>query len=119
MTLSWPLRAAYEIVRDTAITGTGLWIIWRQVLFSPLHPSGLLLGTGLALTVPSVAAHVKALLPGTDDGSEPYPGAHGGGPPSSSPSPARRLPRLPSSPQPGSPDDGLGARFLRWTGALR
>jgi hypothetical protein len=54
--LWWPL------VRDIAITGTGLAIIWSQV-FSP-HPSGLVLGTGLALTVPSVAAHVRALLPG-------------------------------------------------------
>ena len=114
--MSWPLRAAYELTRDIMITGTGLVIIWRQVLFSPLHPSGLLLGTGLALTVPSVAAHVKALLPGSDGDSEPYRAGHGGGPPSSSPSPSRRPPRLPSSPPPGSPDD-RGAWF-RWT-ALR
>jgi hypothetical protein len=65
----WWLRAAFELLRDIAVTGTGLVIIWRQVLFSALHPSGLLLGTGLALTVPSVAAHVKALLPGS--GGEP------------------------------------------------
>jgi hypothetical protein len=66
----WWLRAAFELLRDIAVTGTGLVIIWRQVLFSALHPSGLLLGTGLALTVPSVAAHVKALLPGSGGESE-------------------------------------------------
>lgn len=54
-------------MRDVAVTGTGLGIIWSQV-FSR-HPSGLLLGTGLALTVPSVAAHVRALLPGGEQGS--------------------------------------------------
>ena len=62
------LSRAWELARDIAITGTGLVIIWRQVLYSAPHPSGLLLGTGLALTVPSVAAHVRALLPG---GGEP------------------------------------------------
>lgn len=48
------------------MTGTGLAVIWSQA-YSP-RPSGLLLGTGLALTVPSVAAHVKALLPGGESG---------------------------------------------------
>ena len=57
----WPL------VRDVAVTGTGLAVIWRQVYSA--HPSGLLLGTGLALTVPSVAAHVRALLPGGEQDS--------------------------------------------------
>jgi hypothetical protein len=55
------------------VTGTGLTIIWRQVLYSPLHPSGLLLGTGLALTVPSVAAHLRALLPAAGGESESSP----------------------------------------------
>ena len=57
---------AWPLIRDIAITGTGLAVIWFQV-YSP-HPSGLLLGTGLALTVPSVAAHVRALLPGGEQG---------------------------------------------------
>ena len=83
---SWWLRTAFELVRDVAIAGTGLVIIWRQVLFSALHPSGLLLGTGLALTVPSVAAHVRALLPG--------PGESESSPPSPSP-PARPSSSLP------------------------
>lgn len=66
----WPL------VRDVAVTGTGLAVIWSQVWSA--HPSGLVLGTGLALTVPSVAAHVRALLPGGESGegssSSPPPG---------------------------------------------
>jgi hypothetical protein len=58
------------------VTGTGLAVIWSQVFSG--HPSGLVLGTGLALTVPSVAAHVRALLPGSESGdsseSSPSPG---------------------------------------------
>ena len=79
----WWLRATWEVVRDIAITGTGLVIIWRQVLYDSLHPSGLLLGTGLALTVPSVAAHVRALLPGSGGESESSPPSQ---PPSARPS---------------------------------
>jgi len=82
----WWIRATWDLIRDIAITGTGLVIIWRQVLYSGGHPSGLLLGVGLALTVPSVAAHVKGLLP--DGGGEPE---------SSSPSPPPR--RRQHSPQ--------------------
>src|SRR5215472_5027063 len=92
----WPLRATYEITRDVLVTGTGLVIIWRQVLFSALHPSGLLLGTGLALTVPSVAAHVRALLPGGEV-PPPSPGGPGGGGESSALSPSRRSRRSSSS----------------------
>jgi len=84
---SWWVRPAWEIIRDVAVTGTGLVIIWRQVLYSAQHPSAVLLGAGLALTVPSVAAHVKGLLP---DG--------GGDSPSSPPSPP--APQQPSSPPP-------------------
>ena len=82
----WWARATYELIRDVCVSGTGLLIIWRQVLYSSLHPSGLLLGTGLALTVPSVAAHVRALLPG--------PGESESSPPSPSP-PARPSSSLP------------------------
>lgn len=60
------MKAWWPLVRDIAVTGTGLAVIWSQVYSQ--RPSGLLLGTGLALTVPSVAAHVRALLPGGESG---------------------------------------------------
>lgn len=72
----WPL------IKDVIFTGTGVFAITWEVLSA--HPSGLVLGTGLALTVPSVAEHVKALLPSSGGGgsspSSPPPGA----PPSAS-----------------------------------
>lgn len=75
------------LLRDVLVTGTGLGVIISQV-FSQ-HPSGVLLGTGLALTVPSVAAHLKALLPSGGEGS-PSPlslpgGSSASGPPSGVP----------------------------------
>ena len=72
----------WKLLKDIVLTGLGVAAILSQI-FS-LHPSGLVLGTGLALTVPSVASHVKALLPGPGDGES-----------SGSPSPP--------SPQPSSP----------------
>ena len=76
----WPL------LRDILVTGTGPGVIWRQVFST--HPSGLLLGTGLALTVPSVAAHVKALLPGSGGDGESSPPSPPVRQPHSSPPPA-------------------------------
>jgi hypothetical protein len=49
------------VVKDVGLTGTGIFVIVLQSLSD--HPSGLLLGTGLALTVPSTWEHIKALLP--------------------------------------------------------
>lgn len=59
----------WRLLKDILLTGTGVAVILSQV-FS-LHPSGGLLGTGLALTVPTIADHVRALLPssGGDGGS--------------------------------------------------
>ena len=85
---SWWVKAAWEVIRDVAITGTGLVIIWRQVLYSPQNPSAILLGTGLALTVPSVAAHVKGLLPDSGGDSASSPPSPPPPPRASSPPPA-------------------------------
>jgi hypothetical protein len=74
------------LLKDVSLTGTGLFVILSQI-FS-LHPNGLLLGTGLALTVPTIAEHVKALLPS-------------GGGESSSSTDSRPPPR--SGPSAGSP----------------
>ena len=63
------------LLKDVLLTGTGLGVILSQI-FSPA-PNGLLLGTGLALTVPTIADHVRALLPsgaGASSSSSPQPG---------------------------------------------
>ena len=54
------------LLKDVLLTGTGLAVILSQVFST--HPDGLLLGTGLALTVPTIAEHVKALLPSSGGG---------------------------------------------------
>lgn len=71
----------WGIIKDVLLTGTGMVVILSQVLSS--RPSDILLVTGLALTVPSVAGHAGALL-----GKTPAAGPGGG-------------PSSPSSPQPG------------------
>ena len=80
-------QTAWQLVKDIALTGTGLVIILLQV-FSR-QPSDVLLVAGLALTVPSAASHAATILGGP-------------GPPSSSPSSeppgGPRAPSSPSSP---------------------
>ena len=80
--MGWWMRW-WPLLRDIALTGTGMGIIIVQV-FSK-HPDGLLLGTALALTVPSVAEHVKALLPGSGMPDTSPPSLPPGVPPSSPP----------------------------------
>ena len=73
----------WQILKDVLLTGTGLGLMWSQVFSA--HPSGLLLGTGLALTVPSVADHVRALLPGSGGGRSSPPSPSPPPPPSGQP----------------------------------
>ena len=63
----------WTAIKDVLLTGTGMVLILSQV-FSRT-PSDLLLGTGLALTAPSIAAHTKALLgtPAAGSSSPPSP----------------------------------------------
>lgn len=77
----WPL------LRDILLTGTGMLVIILQV-FS-MHPSTPLLWTGLALTVPSVVEHVKALLP-TSAAPDTSPSSLPAGESPSSTSPSRQ-----------------------------
>lgn len=64
------------LLKDVLLTGVGLGVIGSQIFSA--HPNGLLLGTGLALTVPTIADHVRALLPSSGGGesspSSPPPG---------------------------------------------
>jgi hypothetical protein len=77
----------WQLLRDILLTGTGMFVILSQV-FSP-DPKDSLLVTGLALTVPAVAAHSKALLsrPGHTEGPSSPPPRSPGPPPSGSSSP--------------------------------
>ena len=83
----------WQLLKDILLTGTGMLVVLSQV-FSP-HPSDVLLVTGLALTVPSVAGHAGALLTGRPGHTEVRSSRAG----SSSPSPSS-----PSSP-PGGPGE--------------
>jgi hypothetical protein len=70
-------RGAWAVTKDVVFTGTGVFCILWEVFSA--HPSGLILGTGLVLTVPATADHVRALLPsvggGQSSGSSPPPTA--------------------------------------------
>jgi hypothetical protein len=83
------------VLKDVVLTGTGVFCILFEV-FS-LHPSGLILGTGLVLTVPSTADHLRALLPAVG-GGQPSPSSAGGSSSSSSPPPGQQ-PSPTSSPE--------------------
>lgn len=91
--MSWGTQERWEqiwqVVKDVLLTGTGMVLILSQV-FSRA-PSDILLVTGLALTVPSVAGHAKTLLGGGNNkpeeptslpsprsGSSPSSGSSGG-----------------------------------------
>jgi hypothetical protein len=74
------------LLKDILLTGTGMALVLSQV-FSP-SPSDTLLVTGLALTVPSVAAHAGSLLGGRTGGSSSPSPSPSGQPPSGSSSEA-------------------------------
>ena len=63
-------QTAWQLVKDIALTGTGLVIIIIQI-WSP-KPSDMLLVVALALTVPSAASHAASILsgPGAPPSSE-------------------------------------------------
>lgn len=83
----------WQLIKDIALTGTGLLLIVLQVFAK--HPSDTLLVVGLALTVPSAASHAGALLSGPS-----YTAGHGGPPSSGSSSPHGPPPASsPSSPE--------------------
>src|SRR5262249_38245218 len=85
--VSWSTQQRWELiwaaVKDIMLTGTGMVLILSQV-WSPT-PSDILLATGLALTVPSVASHAKVLLTSSSSGPAP-PSSPSSSPSGSSPS---------------------------------
>lgn len=55
-----------DFLKDVVLTGLGVVVVWHE-LFSA-HPNGFLIGVGVALTTPRTWEHLRALLPGGDDG---------------------------------------------------
>jgi hypothetical protein len=67
MTWRTSLLTVRDVVKDVVLTSLGVVAIWSQI-FSP-RPNPYVIGAGLALTVPSTAGHIRALLaPGPGDG---------------------------------------------------
>ena len=79
----------WSLVKDIVLTGTGVALIISQMFASV--PSDALLVTGLALTTPSIAGHVKAILSGpgssTGEGSTSSEGQQSSPSPGGQPSP--------------------------------
>lgn len=77
------LRRTWTLVRDVIFAGFGLWLIWRETT-RPGQYVVPLLGVAIALTVPSAAEHIKAILPSSSGESavesSSRPSAPGGSP---------------------------------------
>ena len=63
----WELlaRRTWALIRDVAFAGFGLWLIYRETT-DPSRSVAVtitLLSVATALTVPSAAEHIKAILP--------------------------------------------------------
>jgi hypothetical protein len=95
--VKWLLKAS-PVLRDIGITGTGLAIVWSQLLAWALAqrtPSDVLLAVGLGLLTPSATVAVRTVL-----------GAGTGGAGSSSPSSSS--PPSPPSPPSSLPEGAAG-----------
>jgi hypothetical protein len=62
------LRRMWGLIRDVVFAGFGLWLIWRETI-TPGRDALALLGVAVALTVPSAAEHIKAILPSSSGDS--------------------------------------------------
>ena len=83
--MKWPT------LRDIGITGTGLVIVWSQLLLWDLSgrtPSDVLLAVGLAMLAPAASAHVRTVLGSPEAGSS----SRSSPPPSAGASPPSPLP---------------------------
>lgn len=85
--MKW-LSIVWQLIRDVALTGFGLWVIWTQV--ERPDPNGTLLAVALACIVPAARSAVTTVLSGPGSSSE-------------SPPPQEELPS-PSSPSEAATD---------------
>lgn len=91
--MNW-LQTAWQLLRDVALTGCGLWLIISQI--GARDPSSTLIVAGLALLAPAAAEHAKTVLSGPS-------GPHGG--PASSSSPSSSESPSPHTPPPEGTDE--------------
>lgn len=82
--MKWWLKA-WPMLRDAGITGTGLVIVWAQLLLwaaAGRTPSDVLMAVGLALLAPGATAHVKTVMgAGTGEAGPSSPSSPGHSPP--------------------------------------
>ena len=76
------LRRMWVLVRDVVLTGTGIFLVFKET-FAPGPDWEGVLGVALAFTVPSIAEHVKAILPSSAADSLSRPSEQHGSSPSS------------------------------------
>lgn len=73
---------SWLVIKDIALTGTGIFVILSQVYAG--HPSDVLLAVGATLCAPAIADHARALLSApTAAPHSPSPGSHAASPPPS------------------------------------
>jgi hypothetical protein len=68
--------AAWAIIKDVLLTGTGVWILISQALSS--HPSDPLLVVAMGLCAPAIYDHAKSLVAGPAAHHPPDAQSHGG-----------------------------------------
>lgn len=82
--MKW-FQILWQLMRDVALTGFGVWVIWKQVYQA--QPNTTLLLVALTCITPAARAAVISILSGPGSSSE-SPEPHGE-PPSPSSSPPR------------------------------
>lgn len=87
--MEWLTRWWRELLRDVALTGTGLGLIIFEAVLAD-HPSPYIIGAGLSLTFPSTYVRIREILS--------VPSGTGGG--SGQPSPPRGPEPSPASSAP-------------------
>ena len=71
--MKW-LSILWQLVRDVALTGFGVWVIWTQV--ERPDPNGTLLAVALVCIAPAARSAVTTVLSGPGSSSEsPHPPA--------------------------------------------
>lgn len=79
------VQTAWTLLRDVALTGFGIWIVWKQV--ETVNPNAALLVVALGCIAPAARSAVATILSGPGPLSESLPLQEEQPSPSSSPGP--------------------------------